>query len=101
MLIMWAWYYAEAHPEARMTILIIVIVIIAIILVAGVIVYYLITKRRQERLAEGPPRVQGLRARRREMSTAKPHAIKYCIQCGKQIEADAQFCEFCAAKQNS
>ncbi|MHA1265360.1 MAG: zinc ribbon domain-containing protein [Candidatus Helarchaeota archaeon] len=99
-LVSWIWYYTEPDPQIRLTILIVFLVIIGILLIAGVLIFYFVSKHRREHFREIQPQIQAERARRRE-ALRRTRPTKYCIQCGKPIAKDANYCEFCGADQST
>jgi hypothetical protein len=107
-MIFWVSYFylIDSDPHLANTFLIVGVVLLIVSIIAFAVILYL-SRRRMGSVPEGEfparARARAWRERRRAQieSANLTQPMKYCIQCGKQIKADALYCEFCGETQSS
>ena len=90
-----AWIYAP-DPKTEDFLLILLIILLILSVISFIVLAFVGSKRRPS--AEMLPRRERIQEIRRDRAR-QAGLLKYCVQCGKEIQANAYFCEFCGSKQ--
>ncbi|MHA1132356.1 MAG: zinc ribbon domain-containing protein [Candidatus Helarchaeota archaeon] len=90
-------YYSETDEDARNLLLIVFIVVIVVEMLVLILLAYFASRHRRSLINRPFPRASIREVRRAR--ARRVGLLNYCIKCGKEIRANAQFCEFCGANQ--